>query len=126
MTGATTLCAILLAVTAVAAQEPPPRPSIAESPGIKVLRGLTVPEFENEMRHFVEALGVNCNYCHVRGNFASEQNAHKITARRMIEMTRTINQQFFADFTPAEGESRLGRVTCLTCHQGSEKPKAPR
>src|SRR5688572_4599966 len=105
MTGATTLLAILLMAAGMAAQEPLPRPSIAESPGIKVLRGLTVPEFENEMRHFVEALGVNCNYCHVRGNFASDQNAHKLTSRRMIEMTKTINQQFFPDFTPGDSDS---------------------
>jgi len=42
----------------------------------------------------------------------------------MLEMTRTINQQFFPEHKPAEGESRLGRVTCFTCHQGSDRPKS--
>jgi hypothetical protein len=41
----------------------------------------------------------------------------------MLEMTRAINQQFFPDYKPIEGESKLGRVTCFTCHQGSERPK---
>ena len=33
-------------------------------------------------------------------------------------------QQFFPDFKPAGEESRLGKVTCFTCHQGSQAPKA--
>ena len=42
----------------------------------------------------------------------------------MLEMTRAINQQFFPDYTSAsDEESRLGKVTCFTCHQGSEKPE---
>lgn len=107
------------------AQEPEPiKPGIAESPTITVLKGLMVPQFEVEMRHFVQALGVNCGGCHTRGNFASEDNPRKATARRMIEMTRSLNERFFPGFTPAEGETSLGRVTCYTCHQGSAQPKA--
>ena len=45
---------------------------MAESPGIKVLTGLTVPEFEQEMQLMVQALGVNCGFCHVRNNYASD------------------------------------------------------
>lgn len=110
---------------AAAAQTPEPaKPGLAESPTITVLKGLMVPQFEIEMRHFVQALGLNCGGCHVRGNFASEDNPRKATARRMIEMTRSLNQRFFPGFTPAEGETSLGRVTCYTCHQGSATPKA--
>lgn len=108
-----------------AAQTPEPmKPGLAESPTITVLKGLMVPQFEVEMRHFVQALGMNCGGCHTRGNFASEDNPRKATARRMIEMTRSLNQRFFPGFTPAEGETSLGRVTCYTCHQGSAQPKA--
>ena len=118
--------AIVVSWTALAtAQAPEPvKPGIAESPTITVLKGLMVPQFEIEMRHFVQALGMNCGGCHARGNFASEDNPRKATARKMIEMTRSLNQRFFADFTPAEGETSLGRVTCYTCHQGEAKPKA--
>jgi hypothetical protein len=111
-------------IPAAAQAPPPPTPGIAESPTITVLTGLLVPQFEVEMRHFVQALGVNCGGCHVRGNFASEENPRKATARKMIEMTRSLNQRFFPGFTPAEGETSLGRVTCYTCHQGSAQPKA--
>ena len=108
---------------AVLAQAPV-TPNKVESPTVKVLTGLTVPQFEQEMQHFVQALGVSCGGCHVgRGNFASDDNARKVKARQMIEMTKTLNKQFFDGHTPAEGESVLGRVTCYTCHQGELKPK---
>jgi len=116
----------LAAAGTAAAQTPEPMPAtpgIAESPTITVLKGLMVPQFEIEMRHFVQALGMNCGGCHARGDFASEDNPRKATARRMIEMTRNLNQRFFPGFTPAEGETSLGRVTCYTCHQGAATPK---
>jgi hypothetical protein len=115
----------LLGATTVAAQTPAPeptKPGIAESPTITVLKGLMVPQFEVEMRHFVQALGVNCGGCHVPRNFPSEDNPRKAVARRMIEMTRALNAKYFPDYTPPEGETSLGRVTCSTCHQGSTTP----
>ena len=105
--------------------QPPAVPNKVESPTVKVLTGLTVPEFEQEMQHFVQALGVSCGGCHLgRGNFASDDNPRKLRARQMIEMTKALNQQFFPNHTRVEGESTLGRVTCYTCHQGDLKPKS--
>ena len=98
---------------------------MVDSPTVTVLRGLNVPQFEAEMQLMNTALGVGCGFCHARGNFASETNPRKATARRMLEMTKAINQQFFASYTPPEGQSRLGKVTCFTCHQGNERPKTP-
>jgi len=102
-----------------------PTPTVVDSPGVKVLTGLLAPQFQEEMNFITQALGANCNTCHVRGNFASEEKPLKQTARRMLEMTRGINQQFFPDHKPKDGESVLGRVTCYTCHQGEQKPKLP-
>lgn len=113
-----------LASAASAQGQEPLKPGLAEGPNITALKGLLVPQFEVEMRHFVQAIGVNCGGCHVPRNFASEDNPRKATARRMIEMTRSLNQRFFPDYTPAEGDSSLGRVTCYTCHQGSATPKS--
>jgi hypothetical protein len=110
----------LLVVSPALAQNPP---AMVDTPTVKVLTGLTVPEFEAEMQTMTQALGVSCGSCHVRGNFAADTNPRKITARRMIEMTKGINRQFFPDYVPADGESRMGRVTCFTCHQGAERPK---
>jgi hypothetical protein len=102
-----------------------PTPTVVESPTVKVLTGLLAPAFQEEMNHMVQALGSSCNTCHVRGNFASDDNPKKITARRMLEMTRAINTQFFPDYQPKSGESVLGKVTCYTCHQGEATPKLP-
>src|SRR5258706_10176 len=99
--------------------------AVVDTPGVKVLRGLTVPQFEAEMQLMTQALGVSCGFCHTRGNFAAETNPRKATARRMLEMARTINLQFFADYQSVDGQSRLGKITCYTCHQGSERPKSP-
>jgi hypothetical protein len=119
-------CLGIVLATASAAKGQQPVIGMVESPNVKVLTGLTVPQFELEMQLMTTALGVGCGYCHARGNFASENNAHKATARKMLEMTRAINQQFFPDYKPSSGEeSRLGRVTCFTCHQGNEKPRTP-
>jgi photosynthetic reaction center cytochrome c subunit len=115
-------CAIVCA-SAVGSAQQPPEPGMVDAPTVKVLTGLTVPQFEAEMQLMTQALGLSCGSCHARGNFASDANPRKLAARRMLEITRTINGQFFADYKPAEGESRLGRVTCFTCHQGDTRPR---
>ena len=88
---------IVGAVAAIAGQSPArPTAQIVDTPSVKILEGLTAPEFEAEMQQMNVALGVACGFCHVRGNFSSEENPRKATT----------------------DESRLGRVTCYTCHQG--------
>jgi cytochrome c553 len=102
----------------------PAVPNKVETPTVKALTGLTVPQFEQEMQHFVQAVGMSCGGCHMpKGNFASDEKPQKVKARQMIEMTKALNAQFFPNHKPAEGESVLGRVTCYTCHQGEAKPK---
>ena len=118
------LVATLVLIPRFAAAQPP-SPQVVESPNVKVLTGLLAPDFQEEMNHMVQALGVSCNTCHVRQDFASEDNPRKLLARQMLEMTRAINKQFFPDYKPKPGESVLGKVTCYTCHQGEEKPKLP-
>jgi cytochrome c553 len=125
-----TLTAILLTFTLVTmgtvlTAQSPAEVNKVESPSVKALTGLSVSQFEQEMQHFVQAVGVSCGGCHMpKGNFASDENPRKVKARQMVEMTKALNQQFFPDHKPAEGESVLGRVTCYTCHQGELKPKA--
>jgi hypothetical protein len=109
----------------IAFGQPPQPPATVDTPTVTVLTGLTVPEFEAEMQRMTQALGASCGTCHARGNFAAEGNPRKIRARQMLEMTKAINRQFFPDHKPAGDESRLGRVTCFTCHQGELHPKSP-
>jgi hypothetical protein len=101
-----------------------PSPTVVESPNVKVLTGLYAQQFQDEMNHIVQGLGVTCNTCHVRGNFASEEKPIKLKARQMLEMTRALNKQYFPDYQPQAGESVLGRVTCYTCHKGETTPKS--
>ena len=114
----------LAPLPAVVAQQPVA--TVVDSPTVKVLTGLLAPDFQEEMNHMVQALGVTCNTCHApRGNFASDEKPLKVKARQMLEMTKAINKQFFPDHKPKPGESVLGRVTCYTCHQGEQTPKLP-
>jgi photosynthetic reaction center cytochrome c subunit len=114
---------ILCASVVASAQQPPAAPALVDTPTVKVLTGLTVPEFEAEMQLMTQALGLSCGSCHARGNFASDSNPRKAAAQRMLEMTKAVNTQFFPEYKPLEGESHLGRVTCFTCHQGDTRPK---
>lgn len=116
--------ALVVITPAAGLAQPPAVPNKVETPTVTVLTGLTVPQFEQEMQGFVQALGVSCGGCHMpKGNFASDDNPRKAQARQMIAMTKALNAQFFPGHKAAEGESTLGRVTCYTCHQGDLKPK---
>ena len=108
-------------ISAVLAQQPVA--TVVEGPNVKVLTGLFAQQFQEEMNFMVQALGVSCNTCHVRNNFASEDNEKKLIARRMLELTKAINTQFFPDYKPKADESVLGKVTCYTCHKGESIPK---
>ena len=69
------------------------------------------------MRNYNTALGVQCTFCHVQGNFASDDNKHKIIARKMIALTQDIN----AKLTDSS-ESKIA-VSCFTCHRGEAHPQ---
>ncbi|HEV2688898.1 MAG TPA: c-type cytochrome [Bryobacteraceae bacterium] len=90
-------------------RRPPPNPT-----NLKVLKVTTGPEVIQIMRTFTAGLGVQCNYCHVQGNFISDENPKKEIARHMISMSQEINAKF------PDGKMH---VTCYTCHRGETEPK---
>jgi hypothetical protein len=71
------------------------------------------------MRHWSQALGVQCSYCHVPGNFRSDENPHKNIARGMVRMTNRINEELLP---PVVGPSAEPRVNCYACHRGEAIP----
>jgi Photosynthetic reaction centre cytochrome C subunit len=115
-------CAIVLLVVSVLglAQDKPPTPAPPkERPApknLKVLKATTGEEVSQIMRTFTIGLGVQCNFCHIQGNFASDENPKKDIARRMITMTHDVNSLF-------PGDEKKMRVSCYTCHRGEAEPK---
>jgi hypothetical protein len=98
-----TFAVLLLSLTAFA-QHPEPK-------NLKIL-----PADENlipAMRSYTVALGVKCDFCHVQGDFASDEKHHKEIARLMINLAKDINGKF------PDGKTH---VTCYTCHRGSTEP----
>jgi photosynthetic reaction center cytochrome c subunit len=104
-------------------------PAGASPPGplpwrnVQVLNDISVAEFNRTMvamSVWVAGAG-NCAYCHNVANFASDTTNNgrplytKLTARRMLQMTRHINGQYAAHV------GNTG-VTCYTCHQGKPQP----
>ncbi|NJO56587.1 MAG: photosynthetic reaction center cytochrome c subunit, partial [Rhodospirillales bacterium] len=59
--------------------------------------------------------GQGCSYCHNLENMADESKYQYKTARRMIQMTRTINTEW-TNHVGATG------VSCYTCHRGAPIP----
>jgi hypothetical protein len=84
------------------------------------------------MKSVARALGVRCQFCHIgeegmplaEFDFASDENKHKVMARRMFEMVRVINQDHIQPLHDEfEGaDEPVTRVRCVTCHRGQTKP----
>jgi hypothetical protein len=76
------------------------------------------------MARFNAGLGVQCAYCHVADDFATDANPKKAAARTMLRMLKQVNAHFpdagndfiHARYLPfPEGKQY---VTCFTCHRG--------
>jgi len=94
-------------------QTPPPGGAKKEMRPPTNLKILTPDNFMPAMRSFTVALGQNCNFCHVQGDRASDENPKKNIARHMLEMVQQINSNF------PDGKMH---VTCYTCHRGATEP----
>lgn len=86
---------------------------------VKVLGNVSTERFN----HLMAAISTwiappeqGCNYCHNPNNMASDELYTKVVARRMLQMTININQ----NWTPHVKQTG---VTCYTCHAGNVIPK---
>src|SRR5580704_9430571 len=96
-------------------------PLLAQAPAptnLKVLTVKTGAEVNQIMRTFTSGLGVQCVFCHVQGNFPSDDNPKKETARHMITMVDQLNGGFNAAMNDTKAH-----ITCFTCHRGETEPK---
>jgi outer membrane lipoprotein-sorting protein len=101
------------------APQSPATPKLAEEQfkNIKVLKGVPADQIFPSMQFITASLGVECEYCHVRGEkgleFDKDDKKPKVTARKMMEMMFAINKDNF------EGHRE---VTCYSCHRGAADP----
>lgn len=100
--------------------------SYAQAPTPKNLRVLTAAaNIPRVMQGFSSALGVQCSYCHVAGNFESDANPKKEIARSMLRMLKQVASHFpdsgndFANSRYLPFPEGKQYVTCYTCHRGS-------
>lgn len=110
------LSAALVLAAGLGAQsgQPPQEKTAAQVyKNIQVLKDVPASQLIPGMRYITTALGVQCSYCHVKGNFASDDKRPKHTARRMMTMLFAINNNNFGGRT---------EVSCYTCHQGNHEP----
>jgi hypothetical protein len=87
---------------------------------VVLLKGLPIDTFFESMGMFANSMGNDCTFCHASKAYFDKREFATPTpriqrARQMIVMMNTINKQFFG------GQPR---VTCFTCHQGSDRPVA--
>lgn len=84
---------------------------------VQVLTDLSADQFNRVMLAITNwvAPEQGCTYCHNPENLADDGIYTKIVARRMLQMTRAINQEW-KPHVAATG------VTCYTCHRGKPVP----
>ena len=84
---------------------------------VQVLGDISVGQFTRVMASITNwvAPQQGCNYCHNPQNMASDEKYTKVVARRMIQMTQHVNEDW-QTHVAATG------VTCYTCHRGNNIP----
>jgi hypothetical protein len=120
--GAATLAAVCLfaAATLRAQNAPPAQITDTVFKNVQLLKGIPVDTFFDAMGMFANAMGNDCTFCH-SPDAALDRNAFAVAtpriqrARQMIVMVNTINKMYFA------GQPR---VTCFTCHHGTQQPRS--
>ena len=74
------------------------------------------------MQNIAMSLGVECSYCHVDGDRASDDIDKKNIARGMMGMMQEINNDFLSNVPDREGRDGAVRIGCMTCHRGEAIP----
>lgn len=119
----------IIAVNRLVAQPVPPPPYASPDDSgprasetyqnVKVLGGVSTERFNHLMASITTWIAPpeqGCNYCHNPNNMASDELYTKVVARRMLQMTINLNQ----NWKPHVKETG---VTCYTCHAGNAIPK---
>ncbi len=82
---------------------------------IQIFNGVPAGRFPKVMKLFAVSLGVDCNHCHVPGDWKSDAKPAKQTARKMMAMVRSTKPEYFEASQPG--------ISCWTCHRGAVNPE---
>jgi hypothetical protein len=96
---------------------------------LKVLpKDISDEKLDSIMQTYNKALGVQCDFCHVKAkgfndslDFASDAEPMKENAREMMKMTIEINSKHFY-YNKNTRPEYLNTITCKTCHRGEPFP----
>jgi hypothetical protein len=90
---------------------------------VKLLKDMPAGKFIDAMNSdYGKAIGRSCDFCHARGDFASDERKEKATTLVMIAMEDSINKA--APYLP-QLKNRRGTwptIECVTCHRGMNEP----
>ncbi|MCW5963685.1 MAG: c-type cytochrome [Bryobacterales bacterium] len=89
------------------------RPAEEAYKNIKVFTGLPANRLKAVMNTWKNSLGVECTFCHTRGEWESDSIEEKGFAREMHKLTADLTKNYFG------GKEE---VTCYTCHRGEKHP----
>src|SRR6185295_8969367 len=73
------------------------------------------------MQEIVQALGVQCEYCHSAPRGSGLPEPKKDIARQMIAMTRDLNTR--VQTATGKPAAEAAQVKCITCHRGVTIPR---
>ena len=120
--GAVAMAVLGLLGAAAHAQAPQEKVTLTDEvfKSVMLLKGIPVDTFFEAMGMFANSMGNDCTFCHAseavfdKSKFA-DSTPRIQKARQMIVMMNGINKQYFGG---------APRVTCFTCHGGSDRPKS--
>jgi hypothetical protein len=102
----------------IAGRERVPAESVFQN--VRVLRGVPAGRFVEIMNDgFGHGLGVSCGFCHVPGQWASDERPNKNVARDMVNMVNRLNSDLKGMRNLPDPSPMVG---CITCHRMAPKP----
>lgn len=90
-------------------------------------KDISEEKLDSIMDTYKMALGVKCNFCHVKNeltrefDYASDNKPEKEIARNMMRMTIDINKKYF-NYNNVSDAELVEAVSCKTCHRGEPHP----
>lgn len=115
MPGGPELCLAQTSAAPAPAAAGAPQTAAEKFKNIQVLKDIPADQLIPAMQFISSSLGVECEYCHVRGAFDKDDKEKKKIARKMITMMMAINKDNFHGHL---------NVTCNSCHRGAAEPAA--